>query len=49
MAPETLMKFKQQIRRLTNRNSEVSVKYQRFKISQFIRGWINCFGIANCY
>jgi len=40
--PKTLLKFKQQVRRLTNRNWGVSMKYQRFKISQF-------FGIANCY
>jgi len=47
--PKTLLKFKQQVRRLTNRNWGVSMKYQLFKISQFIRGWINYFGIANCY
>ncbi len=47
--PKTLIKFKQQIRRLTNRNWGVSMRYQLFKTSQFIRGWINYFGIANCY
>lgn len=47
--PKTLLKFKQRIRRLTNRNWGVSMKYQLFKTSQFIRGWINYFGIANCY
>jgi len=47
--PKTLMKFKQKIRRLTNRNWGVSMRYQLFKSSQFIRGWINYFGIANCY
>lgn len=47
--PKTLQKFKQEIRRLTNRNWGVSMKYQLFKTSQFIRGWINYFGIANCY
>ena len=47
--PETLQKFKQQVRRLTNRNWGVSMNYQLFKTSQFIRGWINYFGIANCY
>ena len=46
---KTLLKFKQQIRRLTNRNWGVSMKYQLYKTSQFIRGWINYFGIANCY
>ena len=47
--PKTLLKFKQRIRRLTNRNWGVSMKYQLFKTSQFIRGWINYYGIANCY
>lgn len=47
--PETLQKFKQRIRELTNRNWGVSMRYQLFKTSQFIRGWINYFGIANCY
>lgn len=47
--PKTLHKFKLQVRRLTNRNWGVSMKYQLFKTSQFIRGWINYFGIANCY
>jgi len=47
--PKTLLKFKQRIRLLTNRNWGVSMKYQLFKTSQYIRGWINYFGIANCY
>ena len=47
--PKTLLKFKQRIRELTNRNWGVSMRYQLFKTSQFIRGWINYFGIANCY
>ena len=47
--PKTLLKFKQQVRRLTNRNWGVSMHYQLFKISQYLRGWINYFGIANCY
>lgn len=46
---KTLSKFKQAIRRLTNRNWGVSMRYQLFKTSQYIRGWINYFGIANCY
>ncbi len=46
---KTLQKFKLQVRRLTNRNWGVSMKYQLFKISQYLRGWINYFGIANCY
>ena len=47
--PKTLLKFKQQVPRLTNRNWGVSMHYQLFKISQYLRGWINYFGIANCY
>ncbi len=46
---KTLHKFKQEIRRLTNRNWGVSMRYQLFKTSQYITGWINYFGIANCY
>jgi len=46
---KTRHKFKQEIRRLTNRNWGVSMKYQLFKTSQYLRGWINYFGIANCY
>lgn len=45
----TLQKFKQQVRTLTNRNWGVSMRYQLFKLSQFLRGWINYFGIANAY
>lgn len=47
--PKTLLKFKQQVRKLTNRNWGVSMKYQLFRISQYLRGWINYFGIASGY
>ena len=47
--PKTLHTFKQKVRKLTNRNWGVSMKYQLFKTSQYLRGWINYFGIANCY
>jgi RNA-directed DNA polymerase len=47
--PKTLQKFKQRIRELTNRNWGVSMRYQLYKTSQYIAGWINYFGIANCY
>lgn len=47
--PKTLKRFKQKVRRLTNRNWGVSMRYQLFKTSQYLRGWINYFGIANCY
>lgn len=45
----TLKKFKQVVRRLTNRNWGISMKYQLSKLSQYLRGWINYFGIANSY
>ena len=47
--PKTLLKFKQQVRRLTNRNWGVSMHYQLSKLSQYLRGWINYFGIASGY
>ena len=46
---KTLHIFKQKMRRLTNRNWGVSMGYQLFKVSQFLRGWINYYGIANAY
>ncbi len=46
---KTLQRFKQKIRRLTNRNWGVSMGYQLFKVSQYLRGWCNYFGIANAY
>jgi RNA-directed DNA polymerase len=46
---KTLHIFKQKMRRLTNRNWGVSMGYQLFKVSQFLRGWINYYGIANTY
>jgi len=46
---KTLHIFKQKMRRLTNRNWGVSIGYQLFKVSQYLRGWINYFGIANAY
>lgn len=47
--PKTLLKFKQHVRRLTNCNWGVSRRYQLFKLSQYLRGWINYFGIASGY
>lgn len=49
ISTKSLLKFKQRIRRLTNRNWGVSMTYQLFKVSQYIRGWITYFGIANGY
>ena len=47
--PKTLYHFKQKVRKLSNRNWGVSMRYQLFKLSQFLRGWVNYFGIANAY
>lgn len=47
--PKTLINVKKQIRILTNRNWGVSMRYQISKLSQFLRGWINYYGIANAY
>lgn len=44
-----LRKFKQRIRVLTNRNWGVTMHYQLFRIRQYLRGWINYFGIATGY
>jgi len=35
--PDTLRKFKQRIRELTNRNWGVSMHYQLFKVSQYLQ------------
>ncbi len=44
-----LSKFKEEVRILTNRNWGVPMRYQLFKLSQYLRGWINYFGIAKGY
>ncbi len=46
---KSLHKFKREVRRLTNRNWGVSMHYQLFRLSQYLRGWIHYFGIANAY
>lgn len=46
---KTLKTFKDKVRKLTNRNWGVSMAYQIYKISQFLRGWIAYYGIANAY
>jgi RNA-directed DNA polymerase len=44
--PKTLYRFKEQVRRLTNRNGGVSMRYQLFKTSQYLLGWINYFPLV---
>ena len=46
---KSLQRFKDKVRRLTNRNWGVSMHYQLYRLSQYLRGWIHYFGIANCY
>jgi len=46
---KALEAFKREVRRLTNRNWGVSMAYQLFKLSQYLRGWIHYYGIANAY
>jgi RNA-directed DNA polymerase len=45
----TLRDFKHQLRRLTGRSWGVSIKYRIHKLNEYIRGWMNYFGIANVY
>lgn len=42
-----LLKFKKNVRKLTSRNWGVSIKYQLFKVGQYLGDRINCFGIAS--
>ena len=46
---KSLQRFKQRVRELTNRNWGVSMTYQLYKLSQYLRGWINYYGIASGY
>ncbi len=42
-------KFKRRVRELTGRSWRVSMDYRMMKLSQYLRGWINYFGIAEYY
>jgi len=46
---KTFQKFKRRIRELTGRSWRVSMDYRMMKFGQYIRGWINYFGIAEYY
>jgi len=41
--------FKRQVKRLTGRSWFVSMEYRYKKLSQYIRGWMNYFGISEYY
>jgi RNA-directed DNA polymerase len=46
---KALVKFKQQVRRLTNRNWGIAMKKQIIHLNRYLRGWGNYFFIANAY
>ena len=46
---KALEKFKREVRRLTGRSWGVSMETKIRKLSQYLRGWINYYGIANQY
>lgn len=41
--------FKRRVKRLTGRSWFVSMEYRYKKLTQYIRGWVNYFGIAEYY
>jgi len=41
--------FKRRVRKLTGRSWFVSMKYRMGKLAQYIRGWVNYFGISEYY
>jgi RNA-directed DNA polymerase len=41
--------FRRRIKRLTGRSWGVSMAYRLKKLAQYIRGWMNYFGIAEYY
>ena len=46
---KAFQKFKRRIRELTGRSWRVSMEYRMMKFRQYVRGWINYFGIAEYY
>lgn len=44
--PKTVTKMKNKIRELTDRSNGWGNEYRALKLTQFIRGWINYFGMA---
>lgn len=48
-SPKAILVFKHEVRKLTSRSWGVSVAYKIQKLSVYLRGWINYFGIANRY
>ena len=48
-SPKAELAFKHEVRNLTSISWGVSVVHKIQKLSVYLRGWINCFGIANRY
>lgn len=42
-------KFKRRVRELSGRSWRVSMDYRMMKLGQYLRGWVNYFGIAEYY
>lgn len=45
--PKSVKKMKNKIRELTNRSNGWGNEYRALKLTQFIRGWVNYFGMAD--
>ena len=45
--PKSVTKMKNKIRELTDRNNGWGNEYRALKLTQFIRGWVNYFGMAD--
>ena len=45
--PKSVRKMKNRIRELTNRSNGWGNEYRALKLTQFIRGWVNYFGMAD--
>ena len=48
-ADKAFREFKHQVKRLTGRSWFVSMEYRYMKLTQYIRGWMNYFGISEYY
>ena len=45
--PKSVIKMKNKIRELTDRHNGLGNEYRALKLTQFIRGWVNYFGMAD--
>jgi RNA-directed DNA polymerase len=48
-ADKAFREFKRRVRKYTGRSWFVSMKYRLFKLAQYVRGWMNYFGISEYY